>query len=175
MSVRCADLTNLKAALLALLLVVPVNTLAQYTYPQGMKQVGQASLSLFWVEVYDARLFSEDGEYDSGERPVLLELTYHRAISGEDLLDATAKQLKDSLDAETLAQALGLLQPMLPDVKKGDRLAFYLTEQGRGRLFLNSRYLGGMDDPALNRAFLDIWLAPDSDFPELTRRLTGGG
>ncbi len=172
MFVRPTELAG-RLFLLTLMLFVCLSVSAQTRYPQGLEKVGEARLSLLWLDIYDARLFSADGRYSAGDAPLLLELVYHRSISSEELVEETAKQLEGRL--EVSRSEIGRLERLLPSVDSGDSLAFYLTAEGKGVFFFNQRYLGEMEDPAFNRAFIDIWLARDSEFPELTRRLTGGG
>lgn len=175
MPVRCANTRKVfQAALIALAVAIPAKSSAQYVYPAGLEQVGQARLSLLWIDLYDARLFTEDGEYERDEKPLLLELIYHREISATELLDETVSQLKERVESSRLSDGAAHLEALLPDVKQGDSLAFYLSAEGRGLFYFNGQFIGEMGDPVFNRAFLDIWLAPDSEFPGLTRRLTGG-
>ncbi|SEG11547.1 chalcone isomerase family protein [Marinobacterium lutimaris] len=160
----------LSVYLLVALLCVSLTSTAQSRYPQGLEQVGQARFSLLWLDIYDARLFSADGSYRPGEAPLLLELTYHRAISSRELVDETLNQLEGRFER---AAVPGELNDLLPSVDDGDQLAFYLRADGAGAFYFNGKYLGELDDSDFNRAFLDIWLAPDSEYPELTRRLKG--
>lgn len=163
--------SRLRLYLLITLASVCLSATAQTRYPQGLEQVGQARLSLLWLDIYDARLLSLDGSYNSGDAPLLLELTYHRAVSSQDLVDETLSQLDGRFDKT--AVPLKQLNDLLPSVEAGDQLAFYLKPDGRGSIYFNREYLGELADADFNRAFLDIWLAPDSEYPELTRQLIG--
>ncbi|TCK08591.1 chalcone isomerase family protein [Marinobacterium mangrovicola] len=163
--------SGFRVCLIIALMSLGLSASAQTRYPQGLEQVGQARLSLLWLDIYDARLFSPDGAYRAGEAPLLLELTYHRAISSEELVEETLSQLEGRVDA--LAVPRNRLNKLLPSVDDGDQLAFYLSPDGRGAFYFNREYLGELENSDFNRAFLDIWLAPDSDYPELTQQLIG--
>ena len=100
---------------------------------------------------------------------------YMRWIERQDLLEATAAEWQRlDLGSESERQLwLARLATLWPDVAPGDKLVFYVDEQGAGHFWLRDRLLGSLDDPAFAPAFLAIWLTDDSRDPALTRRLRG--
>jgi hypothetical protein len=142
--------------------------------PGNMTTVGEATLKVFWFEIYDARLDSLTGQYSQADQPMSLELTYKRDISRKDLLDETAKQWRrQGLSADQFTPWLALLTDIWPDIRKQDSLMFYQDDQSNGHFYLNDRFIGSVNEPGFSQAFLAIWLSENSAFPELSRSLRG--
>ncbi len=149
-------------------------------YPQHLQKVGEAQLQWLWWPVYDARLFSASGKFQALHGPLLLQLHYHRDISRTDLLETTAELLQSGAEqaaAETETAAvpewMQQLAAIWPDVRADDQLSFFLSDEGQGHFYFNGQWLGAIDDPRFGPAFLNIWLADSSLYPELSRRLRG--
>lgn len=142
---------------------------------QQLRPVGQGEMHWLWFKLYDATLYSQDGRYGPHRYPQALSLTYARDIDRQDILDATAQEWQRLAPGDSQAQArwLAALSGVLPDVKAGDRLTFYVDEQGQGELWLRDRSLGRIAEPGFSAAFLAIWLADNSRDPALTLRLRG--
>jgi len=161
---------------LAALSLLVATTSDAATLPwQKLRPVGQGQMQWLWFKLYDATLFSESGRYQPGHYPQALTLTYARAIERDDLLGATSSEwqrLGVGSDAER-KQWLEQLAAIWPDVAVGDRLTFYVDEEGHGHFWWQDKRLGSLDDPRFSAAFLAIWLADNSLDPALTRRLRG--
>lgn len=162
---------TLIAYLLPLLLSLPV-----VAAEERWQLVGEARLKVLFWSVYDSSLFSEDGRYTQGQRPLRLEIQYLRDIEASDLLENTQSEWEGlpgvpSASSEWL-QELALIWP---DVKTNDVLAFEVDGEGSGEFFLNGESLGGVDDADFSAYFLDIWLSPDTSRPKLRQALIGGG
>lgn len=142
--------------------------------PTFMKPVGQAELKVLWFSVYTATLASPEGRFISVSEPLLLTLQYKRNISRQDLLEETEYQWdKAGIDKDLYATWLFELEDIWPDISEGDSLTFYQNEKGDGHFYYNQRYIGTLTDGIFNQAFLNIWLSDSSDFPQLTKELTG--
>lgn len=161
------------SAMCCALLLALAGTAQAQRYPDGLQLVGTARLEVLWFHIYDAALLSASGQYRVDERPLLLVLDYRRNISRDKLLQETRRQLEGRIDTKLLSAGLARLSQLLPDIRQGEQLAFYLDGEGAGRLYHDRRYLGALGPAEFDRAFLDIWLAHDSAFPELARRLRG--
>ncbi|MCO4758750.1 MAG: chalcone isomerase family protein [Oceanospirillaceae bacterium] len=140
--------------------------------PQQYKPVGAATLRVLWFDVYAAELRSPDGVFSAMKGPLLLKLTYLRDIKRQKLLDETAAQL-ESVSPELRSRWLSQLEAIWPDIGKGDQLWFYLDAGGKGHFYFNERYIGSINDIRFGTAFLSIWLAEDSSYPDLARKLRG--
>jgi hypothetical protein len=141
--------------------------------PDNMQIVGQAELKVLWFKVYSARLESLAGRYDSAISPLVLHLDYQRDISRQQLLDETASQWQRAkVNLADQARWLASLAQIWPNIRQHDSLSFYQASDG-GHFYHNQRYIGAINDVRFSQAFLAIWLADNSDFPQLTRALTG--
>lgn len=135
--------------------------------------VGAATLKVAWLRIYDAELSTPSGQYRPDEEPLLLALTYRRAIAAEKLIDKTRQQLTDRLTAPMLTDVTEQLTQMWPDVDRGDVISFLLKPNGDGVFFFNQQPIGTIENPDFNRAFIDIWLGRDSTYPKIARVLRG--
>ncbi len=144
----------------------------------SLTTVGEGSYRYLLWQLYDARLASPDGTFSDYQQssPLLLELTYKRDISKVQFIDATVEQwqkLGQSSEQQQQAWAQTLTE-LWRDVKKGDRLAALLTEQGQVQFYFNDADIGLVEDKDFAPAFFDIWLHPDTTAPKLRRQLIAG-
>lgn len=162
------------------LLIISIMAIAGLTsavakpLPQEMKLIGEAELKVLWFRVYNARLESPQGAFVSASMPLLLTLEYQRDISKQDLLEETRKQWQRAgIEPDDQAVWLASLTELWPDIRRHDSLGFYQDADGDGHFYYNQRYLGSIRNNRFSRAFLNIWLSENSDFPQFTRQLTG--
>jgi hypothetical protein len=162
----------LKPLCMSCVLMLPCWLQAQ-PLPGDLKLVGQAGLRVFFMNIYEAELLNDTGEWQSMQGPHLLRLTYQRDISRDQLIKETRKRLGDDVPSGLKAGWLKTLQAMWPDVQKGEQLSFLMDRYGIGHFYHRGQYLGSVDDHEFSHAFLNIWLGDDSGYPKLTRRLRG--
>jgi hypothetical protein len=161
----------IRVALLAWMLVVCP---ASWAMSGPMQLVGQARLQVMFWPIYDSRLYSSDGNFQEGQRPLRLEIEYLRAVAGADLVEHTRKEWQRLAPLSAPErQWLEVLGSLLPDVGEDDVLALVLDGQGRSTFLLNGQALGAIEDPAFGQRFLGIWLSPDTSRPELRLALLG--
>jgi hypothetical protein len=147
--------------------------------PKHWKQVGEATLSILWFDVYTARLLTPTGSYAGFKGPLVLQLKYLRNISQQDLLKETAKQFKKFTSVQQANQWIKELHSIWPSLKKGDQLAFWIDQNGSGHFFLTavntqlSRWIGSVDDQLFGQTFIQIWLSKSSSYPKLAKQLRG--
>lgn len=144
--------------------------------------VGQATLSWIWFDIYTAQLRTPTGQYqesqDVSPHPIALEITYLRAISRQELIEATQNQWRKLGIASTISQAwLANLQQIFPNLLSGDRLV-YVSDGKDGEFFFyrqqeDERSIGKISDEAFNDAFLSIWLSPQTEYLMLRNQLIG--
>jgi hypothetical protein len=137
--------------------------------------VGEGSYRYLFWQLYDARLATQSGQFESYSQstPLLLELSYKRDISKQQFIDATVdewQKLGHSSEAQQ-QQWAAQLQILWQDVKEGDRLAALLLDDGRVQFYFNGTETGVLEDTAFGAAFFDIWLHPDTSAPKLRRQL----
>lgn len=160
-------MNRLSLCLLALLL-------AGNAQAEQLQLVGQARLEVLFWAIYDSRLYTADGRYSEGQRPLRLELEYLRDIEAADLVERTRNEWQHlQLRADEKELWLQELARLWPDVREDDVLALEMSESGRSTFLLNGKPLGSIDDPQFGPSFLAIWLSPDTSRPELRRSLIG--
>ncbi len=141
---------------------------------EQLQLVGQARLEVLFWSIYDSRLYTTDGRYSEGQRPLRLELEYLRDIEAADLVEQTRNEWQHlQLRADEKELWLQELARLWPDVREDDVLALEMSESGRSTFLLNGKPLGSIDDPQFGPSFLAIWLSPDTSRPELRRSLIG--
>lgn len=140
-----------------------------------LSTVGEGSYRYLFWQLYDARLATQSGEFESYSQstPLLLELTYKRDISKQQFIDATVDEWQKlgHSSKEQQQQWAEQLQSLWQDVKEGDTLAALLLADGRVTFYLNAVETGALEDTAFGPAFFDIWLHPDTSAPKLRRQL----
>ena len=139
---------------------------------------GRGRLTFWGFEVYDAALWTARGfraaQFDS--QPFVLELTYQRNFSADDISRVSLKEMRRHGEFDT---ALGerwqaQLAAALPDVRRGDRLAG-VHRPGQGvSFFHNGRLTGEVADATFARLFFAIWLGEATSAPELRQALIAG-
>jgi hypothetical protein len=140
---------------------------------QAWPAVGDARLTWGpWV-IYDSELRSPDGTYQTRDDQLALVIKYQRSIDSEDLLDATDEQWQHLGITQAKRQKwINQLKQIWPDVRQGDRLIFVLNNN-RGVFFRDNQPIGVVRDPEMAQLFLDIWLSPNTAYPDMRRQLIG--
>ena len=142
---------------------------------EKLQQVGEARLTKFFWTIYDSRLYTATGTYRGIEPDLVLEITYQREISCEQLIKSTRNEWQ-ALSLYTKAQSEGWLDKlrnMWPDVTKGDVLRLQVDHDMNSHFYFNGDPIGSIEKPKFTRHFLSIWLSPDSRYSELQQQLTG--
>ncbi len=137
---------------------------------------GEGRLRWFGLAIYDARLFVPVEGMDPARyarTPFALELQYARALAGEDIAQASLKEMT-RMEFGTAAQRAGWLSAMrglFPDVAAGDRLTGINRADGQVQFFRNDADIGRVADRLFGEAFFGIWLDPRTQAPDLRRAL----
>lgn len=147
------------------------------TAPVPWPQVGRGRLRFWGFEVYDATLWAAPGfrPADFASTGVALELAYLRSFSSAEIARVSLEQMNRTggFDQGTGQRWQTQLAALLPDVRRGDRLAGVLRP-GRGvQFFMNDRALGEIADAQFARLFFGIWLADNTSEPALRQALLG--
>ncbi|MDV5167642.1 chalcone isomerase family protein [Photobacterium rosenbergii] len=135
--------------------------------------VGDARLTWGpWV-IYDSELRSPDGKYQGAGDNLALVIRYHRNIDSEDLIEATDDQWRHlGISSSKRTRWINRLEQIWPDVRKGDRLIFVLDDN-QGAFFQDNRQIGVLQDFEMSQSFLQIWLSPNTAYPEIRNQLIG--
>jgi len=145
----------------------------QATPWQTWYDVGEAQLTWGpWV-IYDSELRTPTGYYQDNSAEMALVIKYQRDIDQEDLLDATGEQWEHlGIPADKRRRWLARLAQIWPDVKKGERLIFVISN-GNGVFYQDNRLIGILNNNEMSMAFLHIWLSPNTSYPNIRRKLIG--
>ena len=140
----------------------------------SMRLQGVSTLTFFGFRVYDARLWVsgdewlEDGSY-------ALELSYHREIPAQKLIEATAKEIirQQKISKDQLTIWLAQLKQVFPDVAPGDRITALHMSGGDVHFYHNYQLSGSVSSPGFSAAFFDIWLGEDARYQSMRDELLG--
>lgn len=158
----------------ALLLAVCVISARSVDAAQQWQLVGQAQLQVFIFDVYRSRLYTYDGNYKQGQKPVRLKITYQRDIPSHKLVQHTVEQWQHlGVDARNSRYWAERLQTIWPDIRRNDTLTFTLNENDEGKFTYNGQPLETIHDKNFGAAFLDIWLSPNTSRKDQRRQLIG--
>lgn len=139
-----------------------------------LRMVGEAHLKVLFWPVYNSRLYSADGRYQPGQRPLRLEIEYLLDIDADDLVERTREEWQHQGVASQLQQQWAeQLVRLWPDVAASDVLSVVIDAQQTSTFYRNGELLGVIDDPEFGQRFLGIWLSPDTSRPELRLAMIG--
>ncbi|RJG48139.1 chalcone isomerase family protein [Motilimonas pumila] len=139
-----------------------------------LKAVGQGEMQWLFISLYQAKLYSVDGQYKAKSYPHALDITYEVDIDKEDLVSATQDQWgKLSFEGQKYQRWLGQLSSIWPDIKSGDKLTFVVTDNSHSQFYHNGELLASLEQPGFADAFLAIWLSPNTSRPALRKQLLG--
>ena len=142
--------------------------------PAELKKVGEAELRVLFWSIYTSRLYSVDGQYREGQRPLQLQIEYLIDIESGALVERTGSEWdSQGLNHERQQEWLATLAALWPDVSKNDVLTLHIDEADRSTFYRNGELLGVIDDPEFGDHFTGIWLAPTTTRPALRLALTG--
>jgi len=138
--------------------------------------VGQGEFRWLFFDVYTAKLWSERLPFDSN-KPFALELTYHRDISSDQLVESSIDEIKrifgTTYSEEKLTQWKSELATVFPEVHPGQQLiGVYLPNRGCVFFDKNQR-VAELNNPELAKAFFAIWLDARSRDKSLRNLLLG--
>lgn len=150
------------------------NSVSMSTAPTALLQVGAASMSVLWLDIYSATLYSLDGKYQANQLPIKLEIEYHRDIEAKDLIDATVDQwLHIGLSKQKIDEYHDQLAQAWPDVKEGDRLTFMVNSATQAEFLFNDKPYFSVTNADFPADFLAIWLSEKTSRPKLRQQLIG--
>jgi len=136
--------------------------------------IGQGTMSWFFIDIYQATLFSTTGRYQPHVYPLALNIVYLKDIDKQQLLDATEKQWqKLGLTRHQYAYWLIELNKIWPNIKRGEQLLFLIKGEGEGHFYHNNRLLGHINDAQFSEKFIAIWLSKQTTRPKLRQQLLG--
>ncbi|PKG38482.1 hypothetical protein [Psychromonas sp. Urea-02u-13] len=130
-----SGLTRLIKMLQSMLFLVTLlfSLSAQARLPHQLEKVGNGTMSWMFLDIYHASLFTRDGDYSSTVYPQVLTLNYLKNINKKRLVNATKEQwILQGFEDAKMKGWLQSLQKIWPDIKSGDSLTFYVSENKKG-------------------------------------------
>ncbi len=141
------------------------------------KLFGQARLSVFGFNIYEAALWAEPSfsVADFERLPFALELRYARNFSGDMLAERSLKEMRRlaTISDETAKVWLEEMRRTFPDVKKGDQLIGIHHTDGSAKFVLNGKPIGSIRNAQFTQLFFGIWLNPKTSEPKMRQALIG--
>jgi hypothetical protein len=142
----------------------------------GAQLLGGGDLRVFGFRVYTARLWSAD-TLSNGDKPFALELTYHRAITRDELVEASIDEMKRTspapLSEEQIVKWQAQMAQAFVDVQAGSKITGVYLPGREARFYVGEKLQHVVQDPQFAKAFFDIWLSPKTRNPELREQLLG--
>jgi len=157
-----------------LTLTFTANPAISNTQNTELTLVGSASFTYLFWDIYDIKLFTENGKYKPNQTPISLALTYHQNISSEDLVDETGKQWsRFKITPSKKKLWLEQLQQIWPNVSESDTITFHVNTHKQTLFYFNDAFIGRIDNSEFSQAFTNIWLGTKGSYPKITEALTG--
>lgn len=141
----------------------------------GASQVGSATMTFLFKDVYVISLYSPGANFDFNQ-PFALKLDYKMPIKGQAIVERTISLIRKqaSIDQNKLAQWEQALQAIFPDVDKGINLTGFKDQNGFTQFYRNETWIGQITDQEFTERFFAIWLsAQHTPEPKLRRQLLG--
>ena len=141
---------------------------------QTLRKCGVARLKVLFWDVYESSLYTPDGTWSEGVRPLRLDIRYLRSISALDLVKQTGKEWAEQGKSSPQHMVWqGELLSIWPDVTEGDVISLAIDPSGVSTFLFNGDAIGTIGDPQFGEDFAGIWLSPDTTRPALRRQLIG--
>jgi hypothetical protein len=167
-----------KAAILLAMLLFALPALAEGKPPEIKSAIlsnqpyGEGRLNWMLLHVYDSSLWTDAKEWSYAE-PFALSITYRMHFTNEELVKKSVEEMGriHGIKGQDAAIAEKRLKQLFPDVQPGDRItALYLPNE-KVAFYHNGKYHGALTEKKLLRPFLDIWLSPETERPEVRKQL----
>lgn len=145
-----------------------------YSVESKLDLSGQGVYSWFFIDVYEAKLWKEDGEV-LYSKPLKLELKYLRDFKGIDIAIQSAKELREmGVSEDEIKVWRPRMEEIFPNVQKGDLITAIFNPNSGITFYLNKeRKVGEIPNIDFSKQFLDIWLGEKSSAQELRKKLLG--
>lgn len=111
-------------------------------------------------KIYNISLFSENGSYVVGQRPLMLSLKYEKPVEGRDFAISLARSWSNL--GFTLPEQDSLvdnLRKIMPNIRKDDVLS-YIALSDSGYFILNDIVIPEEFNQDFNDAIVSVWLDP---------------
>lgn len=166
------------AIALLFLLAAPAHAAERPTELNGVftaeSPYGTADFNWMWMDVYTSHLWT-DAKNWSYAAPFALSITYDMNFSRKQLVEKSVDEVAriHGLPQERLAHLHTELSRLFPAVRNGDRITALFIPDTQVAFFHNGKETGRLTDKDLLIPFMDIWLSPKTERPELRKAMLG--
>ncbi len=135
-------------------------------------QLGTGKLSIFFIDIYNIKLFSKTKDY-SKDKPFAIEINYLKDVKSTQIVDSSINEIKriSKPSRDELENYRSILASLFPNIYSGDQLIGIKTTNSDGVFFYNKKRIGKINDEKLVDSFFDIWLSEKTSHPELREKL----
>ena len=136
------------------------------------KPYGAGTLRWTFFDVYDSSIWTDAAQW-SYKNPFALSITYKMKFTTQQLVEKSVDEMKrlHNLGEKDLAAANKALSKLFKDVKEGDRITGFYEPESKVAFYYNGKLQGNLTQKNLLIPFMDIWLSPDTERPELRAKL----
>lgn len=138
---------------------------------------GTGKLTFYGLNVYEASLWVSSGfkPNDFEDHAFALDLHYLRNFSAADIAKRSLEEMQriEPVPEQKVVQWMNVLNEVLPNIKKGDRLIGVHKPEAGVTFWLNGKRSGEIKDVEFSRQFFAIWLSPKTSEPKLRKALVG--
>jgi hypothetical protein len=140
-----------------------------------LKPRGGGLLRVFGFQVYNAYLWTPNGQAHDRSKPFALDIEYLRNFTAKALAERSIDEMREQgagSDA-VYPRWLAEMQRVFADVKPGDKITGVATPARTAKFFHNGVLRGEVADAAFTEAFFDIWLGEKTSQGAFRKRLLG--
>ncbi len=143
-------------------------------YVADAELVGKARMKVMLWNVFDARLYASDGQFEKTQ-PFALSLSYLRELSGSKIVSTTIDEMTKQrlFDADELVAWERQLKPIIADVDSKTTITGIRDENGHTLFYRNGQRVGRIANERFTLGFFNIWLGESTSQPALRKKLVG--
>ena len=141
---------------------------------ENPQKVGQARLSMWFFDIYDASLIAPHGKFTE-QSPFALSLTYLRDFDGDAIASRSIDEMRKlgMADEMKLAKWYEQMQRIFPNVKDGQTITGLVDNNKISHFYLEEQEVGSIEDAEFSQWFFNIWLSENTSEPKMRMQLLG--
>ncbi|MCW9714646.1 MULTISPECIES: hypothetical protein [Avibacterium] len=136
------------------------------------EMVGNADYNWGPFQIYTLSLYSETGNYQENQRPLMLSFNFDKPVEGKSFAISLIKEMKSLKVEGDTDNWLDELQKIFPDFSPKDVLS-YIALPNKGYFILNDTVLDKEFGDDFNRAFISSALSPKGSYSKILPQLLG--
>lgn len=137
--------------------------------------LGTHNLRVWGFNVYNIQLLGEKNNFSYQNKFAII-INYQRDFAKNNLIEKSLEEIariNNINDKILLKTYQNKLEEIFLDVKKGDRKTAFFDPKKGVKLFFNGKFVGEIKDLVFAKRFVDIWLSPQSSYPQMTKDILG--